>query len=112
MGTGELLKLAGDYDLLSKNGHAQRTRVPIKTKPGIQPMGTSRTPEFQSRMSSGVLDIQKTEAWSAKDCIFMKSRVLKIVLKGKPRKHFSNKISCRNQTAFPHYKLMWELCHP
>lgn len=69
MGTGELLKLAGDYDLLSKNGHAQRTRVPIKTKLGVQPMGMSRTPERQSRTSGGVQDIQKLEDWLAKDCI-------------------------------------------
>jgi hypothetical protein len=31
VGTGELLKLIGDYHLLCKNEHAWRTRVPIKT---------------------------------------------------------------------------------
>lgn len=42
MGTGELLKLAGDYDLFSKTGHAQRTRVPVKAKLTVQDMETFR----------------------------------------------------------------------
>lgn len=60
VGTGELLKLAGDYDLLSKTGLAQRTRVPIKTKLGVRDMGTFRM-IWQSGTNARVQDIQKIQ---------------------------------------------------
>lgn len=54
VGTGELLKLAGDYDLFSKTGHAQRARVPIKTKLTVQDTETFRTMSLGQRPVSRV----------------------------------------------------------
>ena len=87
MGTGELLKLAGDYDLLNKTERAQRTRVPIKTKPGVQDMETFR----MIRMSGNarVQDIQNIQKLKdSKEPVVMKSQVLITTHKVAPRKHF------------------------
>lgn len=67
MGTGELLKLAGDYDLFSKAGHAQSTRIPIKTKLTVQDMETFRMISLRDKglcpgysENSGMKDCKRT----------------------------------------------------
>lgn len=89
VGTGKLLKLDGDYDLFNKTERAQRTRVPIETKLGVQDMETFRMIQMSVRNKcQGPGYSENSDIKDSKEPVIMKSQVLKTAHQVAPRKHF------------------------